>query len=173
MDYTGFICDHQNPDSPIKKEKRYKYFPFSIEEGVSYYYFNWKIINYEEESSFSGMFKKTKKFYGGEFTKPEKYTAPYENIMANKTDDETGISELYKLVAVIQFYQYNNFISYDKYTRSRVTIWSSISDICALISSLYGIVTFIFCGFYSNSFDNYKIIEKIVSSTSSLHMKEE
>ena len=173
LDYTGFICDHQNPDSPIKKEKRFKYFPFSIEEGVSYYFFNWKIINYEEESSFSGMFKKTKKFYGGEFTKPEKYKAPYENITANKTDDETGISELYKLVAVIQFYQSNNFISYDKYTRSRVTIWSSISDICALISSLYGIVTFIFCGIYSNSFDNYKIIEKIVSSTSSLHMKEE
>ena len=173
MDYTGFICDHQNPDSPIKKEYRYKFFPFSIEEGVSYYLFNWKIINYEEESSFSGMFKKTKKFYGGEFTKAEKYVVPSEWFMVNKTDDETGISEFYKLAAIIKFDLYNNFISYDKYTRNRVSIWSSISDICALISSLYGIVTFIFCGFYSNSFDNYKIIEKIVSSTSSLHMKEE
>ena len=174
IDYMGFICEHQSSDSPVKKGHRFKSFPFSIEERINHYFFNWKIIKYEEESSISGMFKKTKEFYGGEFSKPEKFSSPPEVVIKfNKTNEKNNETEYFRLVTTIGFFQMDNFISYDKYTRNRVSIWSSISDICALISSLYGIVTFIFCGFYSNSFDNYKIIEKIVSSTSSLHMKEE
>ena len=43
-----------------------------------------------------------------------------------------------------------------------MSIFDSIASICSLTTTLYEIVTFIFCGFYSNSFDNYKIIEKIL-----------
>ena len=89
LDYSGFICDHQNPDSPIKEEHRFKYFPFSIEDNINYYLFNWKIIKYEEESSFSGMFKKTKEYYGGEFSKPEKFSTMTEKDKKfNKTNEK-------------------------------------------------------------------------------------
>ena len=39
------------------------------------------------------------------------------------------------------------------------------------IYELYGIMTFIFCEFYSNSFDNYKIVEKIISNNTNLHTR--
>jgi len=163
LKYYGYFCDHQNKESPIKRDDSYKVFPFTIEDRIDYYLFDWKIIKYEEESSFSGMFRRTKETYGGEFTETEKYSIPPEGIEKyEKMNNETGKMEYYKFMAQFLFYR-NNFGYYDNYSRERVSIFDAIANICALVSTLYGIVTFIFCGFYSNSFDNYKIIEKIIS----------
>ena len=172
LEYYGYFCDHQNKKSPIKRDYNYKIFPFTIEDRIDYYLFDWKIIKYEEESSFSGMFRRTKETYGGEFTETEKYSIPSEGIdKFQKMNNETGKMEYYQLVAVFQFYR-NNFGYYDNYSRERVSIFDAIANICALVSTLYGVVTFIFCGFYSNSFDNYKIIEKIISRGAYINTKD-
>ena len=128
-------------------------------------------MKYEEESSFVGMFRRKKETYGGVFSETEKYSIPSEgkNIY-NKINEKTGEMEYYKVVAVFQFYR-NNFGYYDNYSRERISIFDAIANICALITTLYGVVTFIFCGFYSNSFDNYKIIEKIISRSAYLNRK--
>ena len=118
------------------------------------------------------MFRRTKETYGGEFTETEKFSIPSEgkNIY-NKTNEKTGKMEYYKFVAVFEFYR-NNFGYYDHYSRERISIFDAIANICALVTTLYGVVTFIFCGFYySNSFDNYKIIEKIISRSAYLNIK--
>ena len=169
--YDGYFCDHQNPKTPIRRGLTYKTFPFTVEDRVDYYLFDWKIIKYEEESSFVGMFRRTKETYGGEFTETEKFSIPSEgkNIY-NKTNEKTGEMEYYKFVAVFEFYR-NNFGYYDHYSRERISIFDAIANICALVTTLYGVVTFIFCGFYSNSFDNYKIIEKIISRSAYLNIK--
>ena len=170
--YYGYFCDHQNPDSPIRRDENYKIFPFTIEDRIDFYLFDWKIIKYEEESSFSGMFRSTKETYGGEFTETEKYSIPSEGIKKyEKFNNETGKIEYYKYVAEFDFYR-NNFGYYDNYSRERVSIFDAIANICALVSTLYGVVTFIFCGFYSNSFDNYKIIEKIISRGGYIDIKD-
>ena len=80
--------------------------------------------------------------------------------------------EYYQIVSIKEFNR-NNFGYYDIYSRDRISIFDAIANICALITTLYGVITFIFCGFYSNSFDNYKIIEKIISSKSNLHDRNE
>ena len=54
-----------------------------------------------------------------------------------------------------------NFL--DNYTRSKKIILEPISNICSLSLTIYGIFIFIYCGFFSNNFDNYKIVEKILS----------
>ena len=173
MIYDGYFCDHQNPESPIKMQTSYKFFPFTIEDRIDYYLFNWKIIKYEEESSFSGMFRSTKETYGGVFTGTEKYSIPSEGFEKfKKMNNETGQMEYYKFVAVFEFNRDNNLGYYDNYSRERVSIFDAIANICALVSTLYGVVTFIFCGFYSNSFDNYKIIEKIISRGAYLDIKD-
>ena len=169
--YNGFYCDHQNPDSPIQEVPRYKIFPFTVGDTIDYYLFNWKIIRYTEDSSFSGMFKTTKETYGGEFTQPQKFSIPSEGFPKHyKTNKETNVTEYYRLVAVMEF-NGEEFGYYDNYSRDKITIWDSIANICALVTTLYGVVTFIFCGFYSNSFDNYKIVEKIISRTAYLNIK--
>ena len=48
LEYYGYFCDHQNPESPIKRDTTYKVFPFTIEDRIDYYLFDWKIIKYEE-----------------------------------------------------------------------------------------------------------------------------
>lgn len=165
--YNGYYTDHQNPKSPIKRDTDYEEFPFTIEDRVDYYTFGWKIVQYTEETSFSGMFRKSKEYMGGEFTRPVKYSIPHDRI---PLINDNG--EYYQIAAIIAFNR-NNFGYYDIYSRDRISIFDAIANICSLISSLYGVITFAFCGFYSNSFDNYKIIEKIISSKSSLHNRNE
>ena len=171
--YNGYFCDHQSPESPIKRKKTYKFFPFTIGDRADYHLFHWKIMKYEEESSFAGMFRSTKETYGGVFTGTEKFSISSEGFeKIEKMNNETGQMEYYKFAAGFEFDQISNFGYYDNYSRERVSIFDAIANICALVSTLYGVVTFIFCGFYSNSFDNYKIIEKIISRGAYLDIKD-
>ena len=106
------------------------------------------------------MLRSTKETYGGMITRKEKVSFPSEGLpFYGKRNEETGDIEHYKIVAIMQYYK-DNFGYYDNYSRERISIFDAIANICALVSTLYGVVTFIFCGFYSNSFDNYKIVEK-------------
>ena len=171
--YNGYFCDHQSPESPIKRKITYKFFPFTIGDRADYHLFHWKIMKYEEESSFAGMFRSTKETYGGVFTGTEKFSISSEGFeKIEKMNNETGQMEYYKFAAGFEFDQISNFGYYDNYSRERVSIFDAIANICALVSTLYGVVTFIFCGFYSNSFDNYKIIEKIISRGAYLDIKD-
>ena len=171
LNYDGFFCDHQNPKTPIKRDEDYEEFLFTVEDRIDFYLFDWKIIKYEEESSFVGMFRKTKETYGGEFSETEKYSIPSEGMdKINVTNNQTNETYYFQLAAVIRFND-DNFGYYDHYSRDRISIFDAIANICALITTLYGVVTFIFCGFYSNSFDNYKIIEKIISRSAYLNIK--
>ena len=52
---------------------------------------------------------------------------------------------------------------FDNYNRQKKDIFKSIANICSLSLTVYNIFTVIYCSFYSNNFDNYKIIEKIIS----------
>ena len=163
--YNGYYTDHQNPESPIKRDTDHEEFPFTVEDRVDYYKFGWKIIKYSEENSISGMFRQTKVYTGGFFTRPVKYSIPNVKIPLTPVN-----GEYYQIVSLIAFNR-NNFGYYDIYSRQRISIFDPIANICALITTLYGVIAFIFCGFYSNSFDNYKIIQKIISSKSNLHSK--
>ena len=164
--FNGYYCDHQNPDSPIKREIDYQVFPFSITNHIEYYRFHWKIIKYKEETSISGMFRRTDESNGGFIYKPDRYYMPLKNeSIYNKTVG--NITEYYHLVSYIVFDK-NNFGYFDNYSRDKISIFDPIANICSLIITLYGIITFIFCGFYSNSFDNYKIIHRIITNRACL-----
>ena len=72
--YKGFYADHQNPKSPIKEDFDFQDFTFSINNNkVELHEFDWEIIEYTEESSLSGLFKKEEKTYGGLLSHINKY----------------------------------------------------------------------------------------------------
>ena len=91
FEYMGYSCDHQNPDSPIKRHKEYYEFHFPIiSNTIELFQFNWKTIKYEEESSLSGMFRRTDEYYGGKFYNHDKYSLPLEEgafPLIPKTED--------------------------------------------------------------------------------------
>ena len=167
LTFNGYYCEHQNPTSPIKREITYENFLFSVGHHVEYYTYDWKIYKYEEDTSVSGMFKQAEIFYGGEFTDIIRYSIP-STRMINETNDNNEII-YYKLLSIIQFNK-NNYRYYEFYIRNKISIFDTMANIWSLIITLYGIITFIFCSFYSNSFDNYKIIEKVISNNTNLHM---
>ena len=70
-------------------------------------------------------------------------------------------------------YNRNGFGNYDMYTRNKISIFDPIANICALVTTLYGIITFIFYLIYSRNFDSYKIVEKILSNRAKLYNKKE
>ena len=170
--FEGYYVDNQNPETPIKRDLNYEDFPFSINNNrINFHMFSWGIIEYTEESSLSGLFKSENITYGGFIAKNVRYDLDadkeFYKLIYNK---ETNKTEKYQLVSMVFFNQLN-FGYYELYSRQRVSIFDSISDICSLIITLYGVVTFIFCGFYSNSFDNYKIIEKILLNKLKINFK--
>ena len=165
--FDGYYCDHQNPDSPIKRSLDYTEFPLTIEDRIDYYRFVWKIIKYSEEHSFSGMLRSTDEYYGGFFTKAERFSFPASKVQVLYFD---GVP--YQLTSMLGFNR-NGFGIYDMYRRDKISIFDPIANICALITTLYGVLTFIFCGFYSKNFDNYKIVEKILSNKSKSYTKRE
>jgi len=62
----------------------------------------------------------------------------------------------------------NNFGLYDMYRRDKISIFDPIANICALVTTLYGVITFVFCLIYSKNFDCYEIVEEILSNKSHL-----
>ena len=164
---NGYYCDHQNPDSPIKRDADFTIFPFKIEDRIDYYELGWKIIKYSEEHSFSGMLRSTDEYYGGFFTKTERFSFPGSNFPLYNVSGEP-----YQLATVIEFRK-GFYGFYDLYRRDKISIFDPIANICALITTLYGVITFIFCLIYSRNFDSYKIVEKILSNRAKLYTKKE
>ena len=159
VNYSGFKLNHQNEESPITREYTTNKYIFSIKEKLSIYYLRWKTIIYSEEKSFTGIFgKKNDAKFGGEFLDPI--------IVTSDEDDIYAVGEYKKRGKKILSYIFINFNEnqnyYDRYSRKGKNIFDSIASICSLCATIYDIFIFIFCGFYSNNFDNYKIIEKIL-----------
>ena len=161
FNYTGQKVDHQNSESPLKNEYMQHDFIFSINDQMTATMLRWKTIKYTEERGIAGIFDDwfgiSNEFYGGALMDP---------IMFNM-----DISEKFKEIEA-QGYKVLGFFSMNKdedndyidlYSRTKKGIFDPISSICSLALTVYNGFIFVFCGYYSNNFDNYKIIERILA----------
>ena len=159
--YLGFNLEHQNEESPLGRKKIYNDFMFSINEKVYYYELTWKTIEYSEEKGISEIFDnlvgKSNTVYGGQFLEPTTLLFDYSDL----PEYITNITN-WKILGMIytDWATPKNF--YDKYSRKKKSIFDSLADICSLSMTVYSGFIFVFCGFYSSKYDNYKIVEKIL-----------
>ena len=161
FNYTGDRVDHQNSDSPIKKTFIQDEFIFSIEDKILANYLRWKTIKYTEERGILGLFDSwfgiSNKIYGGSFMDPLVYKFnTSENFKKTK-----GLKAL-SIIAMDKSNS-NNYI--DLYSRTKKGIFDPIANICSLALTIYNAFILVFCGFYSNNYDNYKIVKKILSKS--------
>ena len=158
FNYTGQKVDHQNAESPIKQEFIQTFFPLTINEKMTVNMLRWKTIKYTEERGIIGIFDDwfgiSNEYYGGSFMDPITFSTDISTNL--KTD---GIKILSYIL--INKNEYNNY--FDLYSRTKKGIFDPISCICSLALTVYNGFIFIFCGYYSKNFDNYKIVEKILS----------
>ena len=98
-------------------------------------------------------------YYGVEYVNSLTYTPDKSEYIK-----EFERSENIKILAILSTGIYLDFENYiDNYSRKKKSIWTSFANICSLSLTIYNGFIFVFCGYYSNNFDNYKIIEKILS----------
>jgi hypothetical protein len=168
--YNGFILDHQNEDSPLYQKNIDKNIddglgivaPFSIQEP-SYLEYSWKWIKYKKEAGFSKLWNNLK----GIDDEKQKIIGLTGNKAYSEYLGEYGNNELlyinetgYRAFARIKFVL--DFNHYDEYNRVKKNILNYLSNICSLCLTIFNCLSLFLAKLYSNNFDNYKIVEKIL-----------
>ena len=167
--FHGFILDHQNKNSPLYKSKEdglLNFFGVIFPKNPSILTLNWRTIKYNTDAGFLKLWYKIKgvdeedqKDIG--LTGYNTESLSLKNVMDDKDLIEEIEGTRYRMLGRIIFNI--DFNHYDEYNRIKISFWDSLSNVCSLSLTIFNGLSFFLTGFYSNSFDNYKIIEKILS----------
>ena len=162
LNYNGTKIDHYNKDSPLLSENISEYYHFDFEDKITFFAQKWKSIRYTEIKGMIGTFEKSlgisnDEHYGGIIMNDKTVIA---SVQRKEVDfwERNG----FRILSIIKIIGLNEN-NIDNYARSEKGIFDPISNIFSLCLAIYNALTFIFCGYYSNNFDNYQIVEKILS----------
>ena len=169
LNYTGTKIDHNNKEFPLQKNYISEYFYFNFDDNIKYFVQKWKIIKYTEDKGIFGIFEnlieKPKEYYGGIIMNDKMVIADPPEEWKNMFK-ENG-----KRILCLINIDYSGINYLDNYTRIKKLILEPISNICSLSLTIYNVFLFVYCGFFSDNFDNYKIIEKILSKSKRVHFR--
>ena len=157
--YEDFQLEHQNKDEPIQKEYKGKdgktneyYFGYYDRLQYNYTYsliYNWRTILYKE-----------KKFFEDDYNKGCGYIQ-YSDLFYSSNINLTDIKG--KPYVILNIITINSIITeYLEYIRIPNTILDLFGIIGSYISNIFFIARMIF-KYYSKNFNNFKVIEKIMS----------
>lgn len=163
--YKGFTLDHQDPEAPLKRSDEFTFKKIEFLENTNIIYLNWESIEYEEEKNifqktFDKIRGKSNTYYGGDFKSMEFFT---DDGHVRKIQGEDMIVLLYLEV-------HPNYSQHDKYTRKRNSFLDTLADISALSSTVLDLISLAYGFLYSQNYDNYKIVETILSKKMRLNI---
>ena len=163
--FNGYKLDHQGEIPLYQQEKNGYYFTSSYYlKSPSLKIFTWKIIKYTENLGFTDFFynlfgiEKDNEYIGGNIK---------DTQSVSLKDIEEEILEPFQLngtyyrvfgMGLAQI----DFNSYDQYKRTKISIFDIIANICSLSMTVFSGFFFCFSKFYSVSYDNFEITEKIL-----------
>ena len=145
--YDGFSLDHQNEDEPIQRD-------YTFLERYNLKFNNSTLINNIWENIF---YTEKKSYFLGEdnYNKSCGYINNYYKFEYPLTKNETHI-----LLAEIAIF--NDYLKYIEYKRVKFSKLDLLANILSLLSNIF-FGTRILMKLYSKKFNNYKIIENILS----------
>ena len=127
----------------------------------------WKVIKVTEEQGFLDQLQGIEKSsFGGDFYEQEISAIMTDVINAENVrigDRKLNFEGIYKILYV--FNSVNEFNNYIEYKRKKISIFDILANICSLSLTIYNGFQFVFIFFYSENFDNYKIIQKILTKS--------
>ena len=153
--YPSFILNHSKSGDPfIRGDDKllFSNFLFDFNKPTQYSLY-WKVIKYKEQIGlFDSIRGKKKEYFAGYLTDDEMTPIPNQY--------EFSLSFKYKVIGKIKLFNYH--LDYDQYKRIPKSFLTILANIGALFSTFKGILVTIF-KFYSNSYDNHKMIKTILS----------
>ena len=155
MSYKGFKLDHEDSNNPLKDNDNIVTFPF-YNNKFTFTLLDWENVIYNHNKNGIDLIRcLTKKHIGGFVDTFYTLEPELKNNIYENNDGKN-----YKILSAIKFrLKYEQYI---EYTRTRNNEIDLIGLVFSLSSSILAGLQFIF-NFYSKNFDNYKIIEKILS----------
>ena len=169
IEYNGFELYHQNDTFPPLQKNENKYFTYRTRFNIDYpssIYLKWESVKYIEEKGVPKIFNSLE-------TKKDEYISGYISSSSSTLHEKNWANSErdtdLKLIAVV--YLENSDMGYVQYKRKRIGILDVLSKIGALFSTIRVFFLFFF-KYYSNNFNNYKVIEKILISNNNYSYKQ-
>jgi hypothetical protein len=165
LKYQGYIFDHQG-DIPLYKSDGINYITshFFFFQKPQLELLKWGIIKYYEKKYFLSIFSyifgnEGEELIGGHFT--NKMYFFMDQVIDPRLEKITVNETTYKLLSLIL--ASTDVEQYEEYKRTKIGILDILSNIFALSLTIFNAFVYVFCRYYLINFDNYKIIEKILS----------
>ena len=123
----------------------------------------WDIYNYQEEKGivqkiYDYIFENQFNFTFGHIKSSQVYSV---EKLANLRPVDCDEKNYMKPMIIISMY--NQLTGIHQYKRKAISIWTYFANICALGLTIYSCLTTVFGYIYSKNFDNYKVLEKMLS----------
>jgi len=162
INYTGFKIDHQSDSIPLEtNNSKYVFseeYPFLFGQ-TTIGMINWEVLRYKEERGILGLFDPIfdikSEFVSGFFES-------YRSVSSEKTKDIYNRNNVLAAKMLGVFGIQNEHKQYTEYKRQKVSVLDVVANIGALFSTVFACFLFGF-QFYSKNYDNYKIIESVLS----------
>ena len=163
--YDSLAFDHENPNSPVHNST------INYVQILNPRYYNlmesyWEVFNYEEKKGIIS------KIYDHIFSKQNNFTSGYiQNSLLSVVEnyDFFVIDEIYLLKPIVAFKIFNKLEGIHLYKRKAISIWNYLANICSLGLTIYSGLCTVFRIVYSTNFDDYKIMENILSKDKKFH----
>ena len=169
ISYDGFKINNAD-DHPIQKSDNLKFKTnkktFWLTDRETFHNYDWEVIQYEEqESLLDSLTKSQKKYYVGQL----KYRN--NNYYYAKTKPECDDIELGCFLPLINIQFYNEHEEYILIKRKKIEFLDVLANIGGLFSTIKVAFAFIL-SFYSDNFDNYKILTKLLNNSMKNNLNE-
>ena len=152
--------EHDNVDSPVKETTLNYTHEFFLDD-FDFIVPTWEVYNYEEKK---GIIERMIDLWTGH---PNKHTfGQIQKVKSNDLSEEMDniICENGTCDKIVLMLKFNNpFEGIHFYKRSSISILDYLANIAALGTSIFNGFCKVFVLIYSKNFDNYKIVENILS----------
>ena len=163
LSYGSKSMEHNNPNSPVKDTILNFTYNFYLDDNFFQITPKFEVYNYEEKKGIISKVIDSFKGLPNDYTFGQIISDKYidfsrntKNIICNKTSEVCV-----KIMLLLSISNPLEGIHF--YKRSSVSIWDYLANIAALGTTLFNGLCKIFGLLYSTNFDNYKIIENIIS----------